>query len=97
MSIDYPQRPLIVVGWPVRLPVIQPNLLAALVVNAEQVVTHQDLLRGVWGQVSRAPSCNPHPHVMRMRQKLGRKAKTPPTSSPSRGGYWMAGQTTGYL
>ena len=29
-SIHYPQRPLIVVEWPVRLPVIEPNVLAEL-------------------------------------------------------------------
>ena len=29
-SIHYPQRPLIVVGCPVRLPVIEPNLVTVL-------------------------------------------------------------------
>ena len=55
LAIDYATRLVSVAGRPVRLTAKEYDILRALSTNAGRVLTHDQLLRRVWGAGSGAP------------------------------------------
>ena len=72
-----------------RSPDIEYRLLAELSANAGRILTHEQLLRGVWGHDSSGGSGPVRAIVRRLRRKLG--AATDPTFIVNKRhvGYWM--------
>lgn len=78
-------------GQPVELTAIEYELLRVLAVNAGRVVTHEALLRQVWGQGQPADTNRVRAFVKKLRYKLGDDAANPTYISSARGvGYRMA-------
>ena len=90
LAIDYDQRRVSVAGRPVTLTSTEYELLRVLAQNAGRVLTHEALLRQVWG--GRRPS-NPklvRAYVKRLRNRLGDDAARPTWIFNQRGvGYRM--------
>ena len=69
---------------------IEYRLLAELSANAGRILTHEQLLRWVWGQDSSGDSGPVRAIVRRLRRKLGDNAETPTyIFNKRRVGYWM--------
>ena len=71
LTIDYAQRRVIVAGSPVDLTDIEYRMLAELSANAGRILTHEQLLRRVWGQDNSRGSGLVRAIVRRLRRKLG--------------------------
>ena len=77
LTIDYAQRLVSVAGNPVRLTVIEYDLLRELSIHAGRVLTHQHLLQRVWGQTTSGTPKVIRTHLMRLRRKLGEDGENP--------------------
>ena len=89
LTIDYDRRRVTVAGRPVNLTASEYDLLFELSVNAGQVVTHDQLLRRIWGP-SHSDLRLLRSLVRRLRIKLDDDAKSPTyLFSRSRVGYRM--------
>ena len=89
LTIDYDRRRVTVAGRPVTLTASEYDLLFELSVNAGQVVTHDQLLRRIWGP-SHSDLRLLRSLVRRLRIKLDDDAKSPTyLFSRSRVGYRM--------
>ena len=90
LAIDYGRRRASVAGEPVSLTATEYELLRALSLAAGRVVTHDALLRRVWGGRSADPK-RVRAFVKRLRNKLGDDASKPTWIFNERGaGYRMA-------
>ena len=90
LTIDYFQRRVIVAGSPVDLTDIEYRMLAELSANAGRILTHEQLLRRVWGQDISRGSGPVRAIVRRLRRKLGDDADDPTyIFNRRRVGYWM--------
>ena len=90
LTIDYAQRRVIVAGSPVDLTDIEYRMLAELSANAGRILTHEQLLRRVWGQDNSRGSGPVRAIVRRLRRKLGDDADDPTyIFNRRRVGYWM--------
>ena len=83
LSIDYAQHNVTVGGRPVELTGTEFRMLAELSANAGRVLTHEQLLRQVWGHDKSGGSGPVRTIVKRLRRKLGDRADNPLISSPS--------------
>ena len=91
LAIDYDQRLVTLAGRPVRLTATEYRLLFELSVNAGRVLTHNQLLRRVWGSKKSGNLGSLRTHLRRLRSKLGEEASNPTYFfSQPRVGYWMA-------
>ena len=89
--VDYAQRKVTDAGRSVELTGIEYRLLAELSANAGSVLTHEHLLRRVWGQENLGDSGAVRTIVKRLRRKLGDDPKDPTyIFTRRRVGYWMA-------
>ena len=61
MQVDLARRQVLVNGAEVHLTPIEYKLLGVLIRHAEKVVTHQQLLKEVWG-----PACTNETHYLRV-------------------------------
>ena len=77
LTIDYVSRAVSVAGRPVRLTATEYDLLRALSVNAGRVLTHEQLLRQVWGNERYVETGAVRTVVKRLRRKLGDDAGNP--------------------
>ena len=77
LIIDYAVRSVRVSGRTVRLTSTEYDLLRELSVNAGRVLTHEHLLRMVWGQEHASGSTATRTAVRRLRRKLGDDARNP--------------------
>ncbi len=77
LSVDYAARRVTVRGKPVELTATEYDLLRVLAENAGRVVTHEDLLRKVWGRHEASDSKLVRAFVKKLRQKLGDDAANP--------------------
>ena len=77
LSIDYAQRSVTVAGRPVELTPIEYRLLYELSVNAGRVLTHDYLLRRIWGPEYLGYSQPVRSFVKKLRHKLGDDPKSP--------------------
>ena len=91
LTIDYAQRLVTLAGRPVRLTATEYRLLFELSVNAGRVLTHNQLLRKVWGPKKPGNLGSLRTHLRRLRSKLGEDASNPTYFfAESKVGYWMA-------
>ena len=80
-----------VAGRPVQLTVTEYDLLRALSVNAGRVLTHEYLLRRVWGPQNSGDARLVRAFVKKLRRKLGDAATSPAyIVTEPRVGYRMA-------
>ncbi len=77
LSIDYAEHRVAVAGRPVELTATEYDMLFELSVNAGRVLTHDHLLRRVWGPDNSGEAGLVRTIVKRLRQKLGDDAKDP--------------------
>ncbi len=77
LTIDYAQRLVSVAGEPVRLTVLEYELLRELSIHAGRVLTHQHLLQRVWGQSKPGTPRTIRTHLTRLRSKLGEDSNNP--------------------
>ena len=75
--MDLPRRLVSVAGDPIKLTPTEFRLLAVLVRNAGLVLTHQQLLREVWGPGSQTETHYLRVYVNQLRQKLEFSSKRP--------------------
>ena len=91
LRIDFSQRMATLAGRPVDLTGIEYRMLAELSANAGRVLTHEQLLRRVWGQDDSGGSSPVRAIVKRLRRKLGDDADDPTYIFTRRHvGYWVA-------
>ena len=77
LTIDYVERRVTVAGRPVELTSTEYELLSELSVNAGQVLTHDQLLRRVWGRTSSGDVRVIRTLVRQLRHKLDDDASSP--------------------
>ena len=77
LAIDYTTREVTVAGRPVDLTPIEFNLLAELAANQGIPLTHDHLLRKVWGPDKTGDAQRMRTTVKNLRQKLGDSASNP--------------------
>ena len=77
LSIDYAQRRVTLAGHPVELTATEYALLYELSVHAGRVLTHDQLLRRVWGPERTGEPWQVREVVKRLRRKLGDDAQDP--------------------
>ena len=91
LVVDYAKRRVTVSGHPVELTGTEYRVLAELTANAGRIMTHEQLVRRVWGHSPSGGSAPVRVIVMRLRSKLGDEADNPRYIFTRRGvGYWMA-------
>ena len=90
LTVDYARRRVTVAGSPVDLTDIEYRMLAELSANAGRIITHEQLLRQIWGQDNSGGSGPVRAIVKRLRRKLGDAADDPAyIFTKRRAGYWM--------
>ncbi len=90
LAIDYDRRRVSVAGRPVTLTATEYELLLVLSLGAGRVLTHEALLRQVWGGRGQGDPKRVRAYVKRLRRKLGDKADDPAWIVNERGvGYRM--------
>ncbi len=77
LTINYAERHVAVAGRPVHLTATEYKLLIELSVNSGRVLTHEQLLRKVWGLPSSSRSGAIRTFVKRLRSKLGDNSTDP--------------------
>ena len=77
MVIDYSERTVTVAGSPVRLTATEFKLLVELATSAGRVLTHEQLLRRVWGPLYSSDARIVRTYVKELRRKLGDDAARP--------------------
>ena len=77
LAIDYAEREVTVSGRPVHLTATEYKLLVELSVAAGRVLTHEQLLRLVWGPLYSSDSRIVRTYVKELRYKLGDDAARP--------------------
>ena len=95
LAIDYAERSVTVHGRRVSLTATEYRLLCELSTAAGRVLTHERLLRLVWGTLYASDARIVHTYVGRLRKKLGDEAKSPSYIFTQPGvGYHMAKAAT---
>ena len=90
LTVDYAQRMVTVDGSPVDLTDIEYRMLLELSSDAGRIMTHEQLIRRVWGQDNLTRSGPVRAIVKRLRRKLGDDADHPAyIFTKRRVGYWM--------
>ncbi len=77
LTIDYAQRRVTLAGRPVQLTAVEYRLLFELSVNDGRVLTHDQLLRRVWGQRKSGDTRVIRTLVKKLRRKLDDDAHSP--------------------
>ena len=77
LTIDYAERRVTVAGRPVELTATEYEMLSELSANAGRVLTHDQLLRRVWGQTNADDVRVIRTLVRQLRGKLGDDARRP--------------------
>ena len=77
LTIDYAERRVTFAGQPVELRAKEYQLLFELSVNAGRVVTHDELLRRIWGTKKPDDLRALRTHLRRIRSQIGEDASNP--------------------
>ena len=77
LTIDYAERMVTLAGRPVELRAKEYQLLYELSTNAGRVLTHDQLLRRIWGPKKPEDLRALRTHLRRLRRKLGEDASNP--------------------
>lgn len=90
LELDMPRRQASISGKRLHLTPIEYGILVTLMRNAGKIVSHDDLLRAVWGENYKGDYSVLRVNVSRLRQKLEENARRPTyvVTVPGRG-YWM--------
>jgi two-component system, OmpR family, KDP operon response regulator KdpE len=90
LELDMPRRQAMIRGRRLHLTPIEYGILALLMRKAGKVVTHDDLLRAVWGETYRGDYSVLRVNISRLRQKLEDNPRRPAyiVTVPGQG-YWM--------
>jgi two-component system, OmpR family, KDP operon response regulator KdpE len=96
LRVDLPKRLVTLDGDQVRLTPTEYGLLEALVTNPGKLLTHQWLLRKVWGRGYGTETTYLRTYVRSLRKKLGDDAQAPGliVTEPGVGYRWIAEPTT---
>ncbi len=96
LHVDLPKRLVTLGGDQVRLTPTEYGLLEALVTNPGKLLTHQWLLRKVWGQGYGTETTYLRTYIRSLRKKLGDDAQAPAliVTEPGVGYRWIAEPTT---
>ena len=96
LAIHYEERRVVHAGREVKLTATEYELLRELSVNAGRVLTHDDLLRRVWGPQNSGDARLVRAFVKKIRRKLGDDAGSPAyILTEPRVGYRMAKASSG--
>jgi two-component system, OmpR family, KDP operon response regulator KdpE len=92
LGIDLGRRLVTLEGDPLRLTPTEYQLLEAFVTNPGKLLTHQWLLRRVWGQGYGTETTYLRTYVRALRKKLGDDAQAPQliVTEPGVGYRWIA-------
>jgi two-component system KDP operon response regulator KdpE len=92
LGVDLGRRLVTLEGDPLRLTPTEYQLLEAFVTNAGKLLTHQWLLRRVWGQGYGTETTYLRTYVRALRKKLGDDAQAPQliVTEPGVGYRWIA-------
>ena len=95
VQVDLPKRLVTLDGDQVRLTPTEYGLLEALVTNPGKLLTHQWLLRKVWGQGYGTETTYLRTYIRSLRKKLGDDAQAPRliVTEPGVGYRWIAEPT----
>lgn len=77
LELDIPRRQAIIRGKKLHLTPIEYGILQALMRNAGKTVTHDDLLRAVWGDQYKGDFSVLRVNISRLRQKLEENPRRP--------------------
>jgi DNA-binding response OmpR family regulator len=90
LELDLPRRQATIRGKRLHLTPIEYGILALLMRKAGKIVTHDDLLRAVWGDQYRGDYSVLRVNISRLRQKLEENPRRPSyiVTVPGQG-YWM--------
>ena len=77
LNIDYAERLVTIGGRRAELTATEYNLLVELSMAAGRVLTHEQLLRSVWGPLYASDAQIVHTYVKQVRRKLGDRARSP--------------------
>ncbi len=96
LQVDLPKRLVTLDGDQVRLTPTEYGLLEALVTNPGKLLTHQWLLRKVWGPGYGTETTYLRTYIRSLRKKLGDDAQAPEliVTEPGVGYRWIAEPTT---
>ena len=94
LELDMPRRQASIKGQKLHLTPIEYGILVMLMRAAGNVVTHDELLRSVWGENYRGDFSVLRVNVSRLRQKLEDNPRRPTyiVTAPGQG-YWMPNST----
>jgi two-component system, OmpR family, KDP operon response regulator KdpE len=97
LEVDLARRLVSLDGEPVHLTPTEYGLLEAFVTNPGKLLTHQWLLRKVWGQGYGTETTYLRTYVRTLRKKLGDDAQAPAliVTEPGVGYRWVAERTAG--
>ena len=95
LEIDLPRRLVTLAGAPLHLTPTEYGLLEALVTNPGKLLTHQWLLRRVWGQGYGTETTYLRTYIRALRKKLGDDASAPVliVTEPGVGYRWVGEQS----
>lgn len=90
LELDLPRRQATIRGKKLHLTPIEYGILVTLMRRAGKVITHDDLLRAVWGDNYRGDYSVLRVNISRLRQKVEENARRPTyiVTVPGQG-YWM--------
>ena len=90
LELDMPRRQAAISGRRLHLTPIEYGILVTLMRNAGKIVSHDDLLRAVWGENYRGDFSVLRVNISRLRQKLEDNPRRPTyiVTVPGQG-YWM--------
>ena len=89
IEIDFAQHAVTAGGSPVKLTPTEYRLLAYMAMNANRVLPHRELLRGVWG-----PEYGEETEYLRVYMRYLRQKLEPEPSAPQ---YLLTQPGTGYM
>lgn len=90
LELDMPRRHATINGQKLHLTPIEYGILVALMRNVGEIVDHDTLLHGVWGDTYKGDYSVLRVNISRLRQKLEKNPRRPAyiVTVPGRG-YWM--------
>jgi DNA-binding response OmpR family regulator len=90
LELDMPRRQAAIRGQKLHLTPIEYGILVMLMKSAGQVITHDDLLKAVWGDQYKGDFSVLRVNISRLRQKIEDNARRPTyvVTAPGQG-YWM--------
>ncbi len=90
LELDMPRRQAFIRGKKLHLTPIEYGILVTLMRNVGQIITHDDMLRAVWGEQYNGDYSVLRVNISRLRQKLEENPRRPQYICTVPGqGYWM--------